>query len=955
MQHKQLTPVKIIFWIVIVAWVCLYSQQLIAKLRGNSQPKLIITEIMAANQTGLTDSDGDYSDWIELYNPGSRPLNLAGWALTDDAAQPQKWLFPNITLTANSHLVVFASGKNRTDNNELHTNFSLSRDNEFVGLYNVLEDRFIDTLPSSDNNYPLQFNNTAYGRYGDISGANNSNNLGYLNPTPGQANPQTSLWVDLVAPVKVSPQRGYYKAPFTVELTTDTPHTIIYYSTDGSDPSPKNSTPYTRPISITSTTLLRAIATKPNFRATPIATHSYIFYQDVINQPTTPAGFPSSWGGYQGQLVKADYEMDPEITKHLAYEEQLEAALSALPVISLVTDRQSFHHLYANPQRRGIAWERPISVEFFDPQQQQIDFQIDAGIRIQGESGREEYMPKHAFRLFFREIYGAGKLDYPLFLNSPVTQFDTLVLRSGVNRSYAGLPEYDQRYTTYTRDEWLRESQLVMSGSGVRGRFVHLYLNGLYWGLYNLVERPDNAFMATYFGGNEADWQTVSHEETVSNTSPQFKALHQLAAEQSLAEPEHYQTAQTYLDITHFIDYMILNWYVGNLDWAFNNWYAGVGELGEPLKYFVWDGERIWDDGAEIFFHRDDYLERPNLVKPLFEALMENPDFKMAVADHLYKHLFNDGMLTEENSRQRWLRLNKIVEPAIIAESARWGDIREEIPLTQEDWYFARDDVLQQMEGNVAKLIQLAYDDGYYPAIDPPVFSQQGGHIDSGFTLTMTTLEIAQATIYYTTDGSDPRAAITGKIAPTAMRYSQAISLNNTTSVKARLHQGQTWSALNQATFIGDNMPHHPLQITEIMYNPAGGADYEFIELRNNGDQPLNLAYFSFSGIEFTFSPTMLAPDEVLVLVRNPKAFAQRYPKITIGGRYKGQLSNKGETLSVADAMGQIITTVTYDDKNGWPLSPDGHGDSLVLVAPSQDPNTWQASLKLYGSPGVVE
>jgi hypothetical protein len=433
-------------------------------------------------------------------------------------------------------------------------------------------------------------------------------------------------------------------------------------------------------------------------------------------------------------------------------------------------------------------------VEYFNAPDDPRGFQINAGLRIQGELGRLEFMPKHALRLFFRGEYGATELAYPLFPDSPVDEFDTLILRSGVNKSYAGWPESDQTRATYTRDEWLRASQIAMSGVGSHGVFVHLYLNGLYWGLYNVVERPDDAFMASYFGGQKENWQSVNHGETLSHSSQRFKTLHTLAAQGQLGDPEKYAAIQAYLDVPQFIDYLILNWYAGNLDWAFNNWYAGVRASSGPVRYFVWDGERTWYDGAEIDMGLEEYNGLPNLVKPLFEALLENSDFRMELTDRLYLHLFNDGALSDANSQARWMSINGVIEQAIIGESARWGDTREQTPITQEDWFKARDEVLAQMEGNAARLVALAREMGYYPALDPPTFERRGDE------LTMSAPSQA-GVIYYTIDGSDPRRAVDGTVAPTASRYSGPLTLTSSTRVRARVFDGDTlvWSALNEA------------------------------------------------------------------------------------------------------------------------------------------------------------
>ncbi|MDX1521085.1 MAG: lamin tail domain-containing protein [Anaerolineae bacterium] len=154
--------------------------------------------------------------------------------------------------------------------------------------------------------------------------------------------------------------------------------------------------------------------------------------------------------------------------------------------------------------------------------------------------------------------------------------------------------------------------------------------------------------------------------------------------------------------------------------------------------------------------------------------------------------------------------------------------------------------------------------------------------------------------------------------------------------------------------------PNGPLRISEIMYNPDSGSDYEFIELYNAGDVLLDLSGIYFEGIEYTFKygTATLAPDEYLVIARNAELFAERYPNATLHDTFDGNLSNSGEQIVLRDLLGNIVASVTYDDENGWPLSADGAGDSLVLVnldASPNDPGSWRASNKIFGSPGRAE
>jgi hypothetical protein len=975
------TP-KLLFWGLALALLLVSTTPLPTPIDSSSSPSLLINELLASNGTGLTDEDGDFSDWLEIYNPTSQSVNLAGWSLTDEPDQPQKWLFPDITLKSQAYMVIFASGKNRSASPPLHTNFKLSRTGEFLGLYSILDGRFVDIITPA---FPQQQPDVTCGRYGE------GGTLGYLaTATPGAPNETTLLGTGIASPVIFSPARGFYETAIQVELKSDIPGVTIRFTTDGSEPTDTHGELYNGPVSIEETTLLRAIASKPGLLPSPVNTHSYIFLAQVIAQPAQPPGWPGTWGVYldyrpglppKGAPVPADYEMDPRITQDPKFGPMLKEGLKALPSISLVTEVKNFD-IYINALERGEAWERPVSLEFINPEDHRQDFQINTGVRMQGVSNRWEFMPKKSFRLFFNGQYGATQLQYPLFPGSPIQQFDTLILRGGANRSYAGyIDAIDHTQATYARDEWLRTSQLAMSGVGSHGRFVHLYLNGLYWGLYNLVERPDASFAAAYLGGDKEDWFSAKHGGTILNpeevaqgqaprimyreenggSNERFERLVALAR-QDLSVPKAYTAIQAYLNLPQFSDYVILNLYSGNRDWNDNNWYAAMrNNPPGPLHYFIWDGELTWDEGARLYLGK---TSAHHYIRPFFLALMKNADFRLLFADRVYKHLFNEGALTDTNAQARWLALTEPIRPAIVGESARWGDARyTDDPIDPDDWLRARQNVMDQMAGNGAKLITLLREAGYYPPLDPPTFNPPGGQIVPGFALTLGLNSSLPAhrkgVIYYTLDGSDPRKASSGAIAATAKAYTTPLILDATTLVKARTVQGETWSALHEATFHMGSIQPQP-QITEVMYNPPEGDDYEFIELKNGGQADLDLSNLTFEGINFTFPPKSepLRPGQSIVLVHNALAFAARYPEVTISGIYQGRLSNKGETLTLKDTTGNLLLSLTYDDENGWPVSPDGRGDSLVLVEPQGDPNapkSWRASGQQGGSPGKDE
>lgn len=944
---------KILFWLVIIGGLLLAP-----RLTGSPADQLAtlrINEFVATNGSGLTDADGAFVDWLELYNASSRPINLGSWALTDDRHQPQKWPLPERMLPAGGYLVIYLSGKDRRAE-EWHTNFKLQRAGEFLGLYNILTDQFVNEFRPT---FTPQFRDLAYGRLADGT-------YGYLDPpTPGGANDSPQRWAGLVERLTFSHERGVYEPPFRLILTTTTPAAIIRYTTDNSEPTTTNGQLYHQPLLIDRTTVVRARAFKPGFLPSYLDTHSYIFLDDVLRQPADPPGFPATWGissesfgGYEtGETVQADYAMDAAVVN--AYSPTIKADMQSLPIMSLVMEGQDLADIYQNPREHGRAWERPTSVEFFDPRGEYPPFQINAGGRIQGRSGRREFVPKHSFRLLFRGDYGPTKLHYPLFADSPVEEFDTVVLRAGSQRSWAGHPSEwrESQLSTYTRDEWLRATQLAVSGVGVHGRFVQLYVNGLYWGLYNLVERPNAAFMVSYFGGDKQDWYIVNQDGVISGPDDQLRQL--LYGFASRPDPAaRFAFIEPHLDMAQFADYLIINWYAGtkDKDWPRGNWFAAMPASLDQLNFFVWDAERTWLEGASVRLGEEEgVFTWPNIIKPLFDTLIQNPDFRLLLADRLYRHLFNDGPLTEANARARWLALTDQLDRAIVGESARWGDAHQEPPLTREDWLVANEAVLAQIEGNVSQLIELARQEGYYPSIDPPTFNQRGGVVESGFELTMTATE---GQVFYTVDGSDPRQSQSGTVSPNALVYQQPLVLTETTHLKARLLAGEEWSALQEAIVTLARPVTQPLRISEVMYHSLEGEAYEFIELQNIGERPAEVANLSFTaGIRYTFPPDAppVSPGGLVVLVRQAAPFEQKYPGVPIAGVYEGRLSNQGERLTLQTVTGQVVDSVAYADRQGWPVSADGRGDSLVRVdlrLPGDQATNWRASRQLHGTPG---
>ena len=366
----------------------------------------MISEILAGNQSGIRDGNGDYSDWIEIWNSSDVAVDLGGHYLTDDQEVMAKWEFPSGTmLAANGRMIVFASGKQNPerwvdDDGNLHASFSLSITGEYLAL--VAPDG--NTIVSGfEEGYPAQRVDFSWSADGY-----------FRNPTPGDPEDADSRFDGFVEDTKFSVDRGFFTEPFNVELTSASEEAAIFYTLDGSEPGSENGTLYESPIEIATTTVLRAKAFKDGFEPTNTDTQTYLFLNHVLRQSQDHNGYPTTWGG-----VRADYEMDREVVDDPAYRDDFLAAFTKVPTLSLVThvdnwfDRSS--GIYQRPTSEGSRWERPVSAEFFSADNSEPGFSINCGIRIQGGSSRQTDIPKHAFSLRFREDYGPGSLRYPLF------------------------------------------------------------------------------------------------------------------------------------------------------------------------------------------------------------------------------------------------------------------------------------------------------------------------------------------------------------------------------------------------------------------------------------------------------------------------------------------------------------------------------------------------------------
>ncbi|MFK7922890.1 MAG: lamin tail domain-containing protein [Bacteroidia bacterium] len=721
--------------------------------------------------------------------------------------------------------------------------------------------------------------------------------------------------------VNLSHERGFYQNPFSLSITANQAQTSIRYTTDGSKPSFFSGTLYTGPISIQTTTTLRYLAWSP-LDTTEVVTHTYLFLADVITQSSSQSGYPSGM------------DLDASIVNDPVYGPQLIAALEQIPSVSVVLDVQDFNTIYYT---KGTT--RDVSIELIYPDGRPAYWQ-NGGVESYGNSTFNQ--AKKNFRFVFKEQYEATKYEYPLFGPGGADDFDYWVLRAG------GQETFLKGGTQNLNDQFVRELQLKISGSGVRGDFYHVYVNGLYWGVYNAAERPQKSFAQSYFGGEKDDWNTL--KATCCNTTLFAIDGNRNTWDSLLLHINDYNKAEQFIDIDHFIDYVMICNYGPHGDWrTWNTYIVDNPTIGEKLRLFVWDVEPSLKSDwyyTNITVNTRDYNN-------VWNPLKANADFRMRVADHMACNCLEGGALHPDSTAQGYQAIFDETSQAYLLEAARWAD-----KTIYDDFLTYRSDLMSSYFPNRTQtLINTYQSNNLYPNLDPVTYSLAAGQVSAGTTISLSNPN-ATGTIYYTLDGSDPRSA-GGAISPTALQYTGPIALSGgVVTLKTRVYDTGVWSANCPKTYY---LPQNysQLEISELHYHPhdtLGGAAAEFLELYNPGPGLVEMsnAYFS-SGITYTFPlGSLIGENQYWVIARDTSAFYQQYG-IHADGQYQARLSNQGEFVELEDPFGGTIDSLHYQPSEAWDWPPNGQGPSLELKQSGLDnalASSWGSSWTLGGSPG---
>ena len=734
-----------------------------------AEPGIIsISEVMSDTMALLPDSDGEFSDWIELYNSGDKSVNLQGWCLSDDLKDPKKWVFPDLEILPGERLIVYCSGKDAVLDNQVHTNFSLSSSGEVLILTSYLgnvidlaefgkaqtnysfvfeagETRITHATPGFSNdddgyaafcaasvpNGPLAIwevmvSNDTYlpqqlGKCYDwveirnisnepvnlsdysitddpdnptlhtlndqileagecvvvmlsgdatlgnknydhaaftlnasqdqlllykngeslvdyvylkdippqMSYGRNQNVGGFYYMEPSPLNPNVAGYRQISNMPQSSVAPGVYSSDKGLQVTLEADG-VIYYTTDGSTPS-ASSAVYSGPIKIDQTQVLRAVAVESGKLASSVYTATFVIGQDhdlpVVSLVTDPDGL---WGK-DGVYVNGDLTVK-------------EVGLSA------------------NVSYSG----------------EDGSFSVDCEMAMHGDTSLYVF-DKKSFKIRFKDNYD-GPLQYDLFEDGEVSLFSSLVLRAA----------HESTYSTHMHDAFIASvaSEACDTVLSMKYKYVALYLNGEYWGLYAFREHHSEEHYASYMN---VPVDSVTMVRYTTDINSELKDLYSFCTKYSLRQDKDYNWAKEVLDISSITDWTILQAYMCNVD------------INNNMRYYYSSIDGLWRcalvdldlgmAGSHAAFSEVLGAWHHGAIP---SALFANKEYKDYAAKRLCELL--SGPLSDENATAKIELMADSIRAEVKKDAERWN-----YPVSGWEKFYR--DMIEFCDGRAVKMI----------------------------------------------------------------------------------------------------------------------------------------------------------------------------------------------------------------------------------------------------------
>ena len=618
---------------------------------------VLINEFVAKNNTTIQDEDGDFSDWIEIYNATNSTINLLNYSLSDDNSNLNKWIFPEIVILPHSYLLIFASQKNRLDTSELHTNFKISSNGEELYLLNDLGTIIDQTISVNLTD------NESYGRVPD----GDTNWIVINSPTPNSSNNISNQLI-------FSNQEGFYTTPFSLTINTLLSDTI-YYTLNGDIPT-ENSIIFHDSLFINNKNsqpnIISEIPTTPEQNL--ISYKAWEAPSEIIDKATILRCASYSNGLRTSKIYTKTFFVDSEIIDKYT-----------IPIISLITEEENLfnsdsglfipgvHFDSNNPEwtgnyfMKGDNWERNIHIEYFE-NNGNFGFSQDAGIRIHG--GKTRQASQKSLRLYARNEYGEKYFNYKLLPQKQVNKYKRIILRTSMG-AWGG--------QTIIKDALAQNISASLNIDYQDFQPVIVYINGEYWGIHTIRDRIDERY--------------IEYTHNIDKDSVEFKEWGNIAygdlidfiENNSLEYSSNYEYVKTQIDIENYIDYTISELFFANYDWPANNMKLWRKLPNGKWNWIFYDLDAgFGDENYNMLIHSTE--NNPSVTWPnspsstfLFRNLLKNETFQSLFISR-YADILNNDFYTEIMTN-KLDSIKEIYSPEIISHIGRWN-----YPNSYNDW-----------------------------------------------------------------------------------------------------------------------------------------------------------------------------------------------------------------------------------------------------------------------------
>ena len=913
----------------IIILLCIF---LLCPITGYSQ--IVINEIMPANLSSVQDEfdvdkqtcpvddcdwwfemmgeatwDGDYPDWIELYNTTDGPVDLAGYGLSDDPNKPGKWIFPSVVVLAHERLIVFATGKDikyPKNGYYMHTNFKIDHDGETLTLTNktgaVVDQYAMGAVPPD----------FSCGRLTD--GAMNW--VIFQQPTPGTPNGGI-VYNGFTETITSSIQPGFYPAAVNVTLSSSPGTAQIRYTTDGSTPD-AGSALYGAPVQITATTVLKARCYNGDAIKSKVMTATYFihskFSMPVVSLSTNPENF---WDEKIGIYVHGNYPV---------YQDRV-----------------------ANYWQD---WERPVTIEFFENDGNR-EFTIDAGTKILGWGSRSN--ARKSLSLFFRDKYGKSRLYYPVFDNLPFNSYKALVLRA------AG----GDWQSTLIRDVFASDLVRDKDLDYQTFRPAIVYINGEYWGIHNIREKFNEDYLDSHYDLDKDDvdiisryWRTAN-PVVIEGTADAYLAMENYVSENDMNAGEAYNYAKSVIDLDNLIDYLTAEIYYANYDWPGNNikcWKPRTP--ASRWRWFLYDIDYAMNSSpgeSDYTYNSLDHATKadgsgwpnPPFTTLLIRELMESSEFRNAFVNRMADYM--NTRFLPDTADALLQEFEDLYSPEMQEHIDRWGAYglnsvsQWKNNIAEIKAFF--DNRAEQVKSHILDFFGLTDWNNFTSNVSGKGKIRINSIIPGNYPWTgqyVTDIPVTLKAL------PEPGYEFSGWDGFQSVEYSPRIKVLISEAANVTAHFTKSSASPS-------------IVINEVSYNPSNEVDAgDWIELYNPYAKAVDISGWKFTAsddkYEFIFpANTVITADNYLVVCSDISKFEDAFPTVNnfTGSFYYGLVS-KNETIRLYNGQNLLIDEVSYTSSSPWPSQANGFGPTLSLIDFSTDNSlarNWGYSVG-FGTPG---